>query len=381
MEINKSINQPKNRKSSNTYSTLVSFFLFLTIIAIFVVIHFALAKVHIKIYNNLETKEASVLVEMQSEDNEELSNEAILGKIINTELELTASVPSSQETISSAKAGGYVTIYNNYSKSQALVKTTRLLTPDNKLFRISEGVTVVAGSQVEVWVEADAEGEEFITGPTTFIIPGLWEGLQDKIYAESAEGMSLQSIPNFVVTQANIAAAKEKIRLEAITKSIDTVNELVGENLVIDASKLKFEFEDISSNQVGDISATTTVTQKIIAHALVFDQETLIKAAKEKFAKELEGGQILLDFSDSPMSYNILEINLDKNEAIIEVKTDITISSEKNKLDIAKENLVGLNEQGLRDYFKQFNPTKVDIKFSPFWVKTTPKLKDHIIIE
>ncbi|MFA6604703.1 MAG: hypothetical protein WCS88_01785 [Patescibacteria group bacterium] len=375
------INQTTKRKSNTAYSKLVSFFLFLTIIAIFVVIHFALAKVQIKIYSNLETKESSVLVEMQAEDSEDISTETILGKIITTELELSATVDSSKETTSSDKAGGYVTIYNNYSKNQALVKTTRLLTPDNKLFRLSEGVTVAAGEQVKVWAEADKEGEEFVTGAITFIIPGLWEGLQDKIYAETTEGMSLQSIPGFAVTEENIAVAKEKIRLEAIAKSIATINEMVGDKLAIDENRLKLEFEDIDSNQVGDISETTTVTQKITVHALIFDQESLLKVAQEKLAKELESGQVLVNFENNQISYNILEINLEKNEAIIEVKTNTTISSSENNWDIDKSELVGLNEQGLRDYFQKFNPEKIEIKFSPFWVKTTPRLKDHIIIE
>ncbi|MFA6307903.1 MAG: hypothetical protein WC664_03645 [Patescibacteria group bacterium] len=375
------INQTTKRKSNTAYSKLVSFFLFLTIIAIFVVIHFALAKVQIKIYSNLETKESSVLVEMQAEDSEDISTETILGKIITTELELSATVDSSKETTSSDKAGGYVTIYNNYSKNQALVKTTRLLTPDNKLFRLSEGVTVAAGDQVKVWAEADKEGEEFVTGAITFIIPGLWEGLQDKIYAETTEGMSLQSIPGFAVTEENIAVAKEKIRLEAIAKSIATINEMVGDKLAIDENRLKLEFEDIDSNQVGDISETTTVTQKITVHALIFDQESLLKVAQEKLAKELESGQVLVNFENNQISYNILEINLEKNEAIIEVKTNTTISSSENNWDIDKSELVGLNEQGLRDYFQKFNPEKIEIKFSPFWVKTTPRLKDHIIIE
>ena len=205
--------------------------------------------------------------------------------------------------------------------------------------------------------------------------------MQDKIYAESSEGMSLQNIPSFSVSQENIDAAKEKIRLEAEEKSITAVNEMVGEKLAIDKNRLKFEFETTASSQVGDVSQNTKVTQKITAHALVFDEAALMKVAKEKFSKELEGQQKLLDFDQNQLSYNILEVNLEKGEAILEVTTNITVSSSENKWDIDKEKLVGLDEQGLREYFKQFNPEKVDIKFSPFWVKTVPKLKDHIIIE
>ncbi len=375
------MNQTIKRKSRNIYSKLVGFFLFLTVIAIFVVTHFALAKVHIKIYTDLEEKEASVLIEIQSENNENLSADALIGKIINTDIEITATVASNKETINSDKAGGYVTIYNNYSKDQPLIKTTRLLTPDDKLFRLSEGVTVPAGSQVKVWDEADGEGEGFVTEVTTFIIPGLWEGLQDKIYAKSFDGMSLQSIPGFTVSQENLDAAREQIRKEAITQSLAIINGLVADKLAINQNRLKLYFEDISSNQVGDISEETSVTQKITAHGLIFDQENFINKAKEKLSKELEGGQVLVNFDEEKITYNVLEINLEKDEAILEVKTSVTVSSSENIWDIDKGKLIGLNEQDLRVYFKQFNPEKIDIEFSPFWVKTTPLLKDHIIIE
>ena len=375
------MNQTIKRKSSNVYSRLVGFFLFLTIITIFVVTHFALAKVHIKIYSDVEDKEASVLIEMQSANAPDLAPDALIGKIISTELEITATVASSKETVNSSKAGGYVTIYNNYSQKQALIKTTRLLTPDNKLFRISEGVTIPAGSEVRVWAEADGEGEEFITEATTFIIPGLWEGLHDKIYADTTEGMTLQSIPGFTVTQENLKAAREQIEREATTQSLAIINELVAEKLAIDQTRLRLKFEDISSNQAGDISEETSITQKITAHGLVFDQEDFIKKAKEKLSKELDNGQALINFDEDKITYSVLEINLEKDEAILEIKTSVTVSSSENTWDIDKENLIGLDEQGLREYFKQFNPEEVDIKFSPFWVKSTPLLKDHIIIE
>lgn len=375
------MNQNIHRKSGGFYSKLVSFFLFLTIVAILVVLHFALAKANIKLYNNLDTKEVSVLIEMQSEENQNVSPDAILGKIIITEFELSASVTSSEEMISSSKAGGYVTIYNNYSKNQPLVKTTRLLTPDDKLFRISEGVTVPAGGQVEVWAEADQEGEEFVTETTTFIIPGLWEGLQDKIYAESSDGMKMQSIPNFVVTEENIAAVQEQIKAQATQKSLDYVNELVGNNLAIDANRLKFEFGNSNGNQLGDISKETKLNQKVRVYALIFDKDELLKKAQDKFSKELKGDQTLVNFSQDSITYEILEINTNQQSAIIEVKTDVVISSSENVWDIDKSELVGLDESGLRNYFSQFDIEKVEIQFSPFWVRKAPHLKDHIIIE
>lgn len=375
------MNQNITKKPSNFYSKLVSFFLLLTVIAILIIVHFALAKVNIKLYSNLEEKEASVLITMKPEDDLEIASDEILGKIITNELELTASVDSNEELTNSDRAGGYVTIYNNYSKNQPLIKTTRLLTPDDKLFRITEGVTIPAGGQVEVWAEADEDGEGFVTEATTFIIPGLWEGLQKLIYAKSLDGMKLQSVPGFKVSEENIAAAHQKIEQDAISQSLTKINDLVGEKLTIDASRLKLDFETLESSEVGSTSKEATVKEKVTVNGLVFDEEDLLKAARDKFSKELDSQQTIVNFEENNFSYNILEINLDKNEAIIEVVTTVTVSSGENTWDIDKDQLVGLDENSLREYLEQFNPEKIEIKFFPFWVKTVPKLKDHIIIE
>ena len=369
------------RKKGNVYSKVVIFFFILTLIAIFMIVNFALAKVKIRIYNNLETKDSSVLVEMQPENAQELSPDAILGKIINTEFEISATATSSKEVTSSEKAGGYVTIYNNYSQKQPLIKTTRLLTPDGKLFRIAEGVTVPAGGQVKVWAEADQAGEEYVTGPTTFTIPGLWEGLQDKIYAESLDGMTQTAIPHYSVSQADLDKVINKIQTAAQEKAVANINNILSDNLAITAKQIKFEYETIDSSQVGDSSENTTIRQQVTAHALVFDTSKLLEAAQEKFQKELDSSQSLVEFNPDKFDYKILDINFDKEEAVIQVDLEAQINNNQTALDINKDDLVGLDETGIRQYFQNFKAQRIDINFSPFWVKKVPHFKDHIIIE
>ena len=127
-----------NNTHTRVYSKIVIFFLILTILAIFVVLHFALAKVTIKLNSYTKEKKANILVELQSEDNEDIAPETILGKIISIDFETSASGSVDQTKVDGTRAAGYVTIYNKHSQDQPLVATTRLLTPDDKLFRIQE---------------------------------------------------------------------------------------------------------------------------------------------------------------------------------------------------------------------------------------------------
>lgn len=368
-------------KKNNFYSKLVSFFLVLTVIAIFVVLHFALAKVTIKINSQQEEKTNSVLVELKPEESGELSPDIILGKIINTEFEASASIDSQKQEVPGKYAAGYVTIYNNYSKDQSLVKTTRLLTPDKKLFRISESVIVPAGESVEVWAQADEEGEELVIGPTTFIIPGLWEGVQDKIYAETKEGMKLQTLPQYVVTQADLDQLQTDIKKQVEAEALTKINGVLPENLAINAERLNLKFETTKSSQVGEYTKKATLEQKITAYGLVFSQADLIKVAQEKFKKELETEQSFVKFNEENFSYKIMEIDLEKKEAILEATLSATVSSQNTKVDINKEKIAGLDKNGISEYLKSLGIDDFEIKFFPGWIKKAPKLIDHIIIE
>ena len=175
--------------------------------------------------------------------------------------------------------------------------------------------------------------------------------MHDKIYADTTEGMTLQSIPGFTVTQENLNAAREQIEREATTQSLAIINELVAEKLAIDQTRLRLKFEDISSNQVGDISEETSVTQKITAHGLIFDQENFINKAKEKLSKELEGGQVLVNFDEEKITYNVTAPVGPKGEGDghghVTISIDSELSEEKN--EGIESVLVKLNKDGTPD--------------------------------
>lgn len=371
----------RTTKKNRVYIRIVTFFLILTILAIFIVLHFALAKVTIKVESSTENIDKNILVEMVPENSGEISDEKILGKIINTEFELSAEVESSRQMVPSEKAGGYVTIYNNYSKDQVLIATTRLLTPDEKLFRITDRVEIPIGGQARVWAEADEAGEEFITGPTKFIIPGLWEGVQEYIYAETDTGMTMETQPQYVVTQENIDEVKSKLLAQAKIQALEKINEPLQDNLKINEDRLLIETETIESSQVDSRSEKTTLSQKIKAYGLIFTEEDLVDVGKQKFTKELESNQSLVEFLDDQLDYQIIETNLETGKAVIEIKVAAKVSSNKHFWEIDKEDLFGLTEQQIREKLQNMNVENAEIKFFPTWLKNAPSMKDHIIIE
>lgn len=372
-----------HQRSNKIYARIVTFFLILTVVAIFLVLHFTLAKATIQINDYEENRQINVLVEVKPESSTDLPPEAIIGKMMNTELTVVITQDVAQTTTSGTKASGYVTVYNNYSQDQTLVKTTRLLTPDQKLFRISETIVVPAGGQTTVWAEADQEGEEFLIAPSKFTIPGLWEGLQDKIYAQSQEAMKLQSLPQYVVSEQDLSLAKSAAEKAALEQSLAAFNELLPDNLKINTFDVALEpGEIVNAPSLGESLKDFKFSQKYKAYALIFDKNALREAANKKFEKGLASHETLVRFTDSELTYDTMEIYRDQGTAVLSVPITAIIKGNQGSQNIDKDKLVGRSEIETLQYLRdELNIQDAQIKFSPFWVRKIPKLKDHIIIQ
>lgn len=107
------------------------------------------------------------------------------------------SLPATGEATVQSKAGGTITIVNEYSaEPQTLVRNTRFETPTGLIFRIQEAVTVpgktaAGGGTLDVRVVADDVGDDYNVGPIArFTVPGFAGKPQfESFYARSSEAM------------------------------------------------------------------------------------------------------------------------------------------------------------------------------------------------
>ena len=97
--------------------------------------------------------------------------------------------PSAENT--SLQAQGTIQITNKSNSPIFLVKTTRLLTPDGKLFHLAQGVLVPVNNPVTATIYADQNGSAYAVDPTHFTFPGLSSDLQNSIYATSSVTLAL----------------------------------------------------------------------------------------------------------------------------------------------------------------------------------------------
>lgn len=106
------------------------------------------------------------------------------------EINRSFTLPSEGSSPINARATGTVTLINDSNIPQQLVATTRLLSSDNILFRLDEGITVPANGSINARVTADEEGPASEIGPDRFTIPGLRDARQLEVYATSNSPMA-----------------------------------------------------------------------------------------------------------------------------------------------------------------------------------------------
>ncbi len=99
-------------------------------------------------------------------------------QIVTVEKTVSANVPAESTETVNDPAQGTITISNTQETPQTLIKNTRFESPDGKIFRIQDSVSVPAGSASspgtkDATVYADTGGDAYNIAPTSFTVPGL----------------------------------------------------------------------------------------------------------------------------------------------------------------------------------------------------------------
>ncbi|MCW1888341.1 MAG: hypothetical protein KIH67_002195 [Candidatus Moranbacteria bacterium] len=284
----------------------------------------------------------------------------------------TATDSSSSTT---EKARGMVVIYNDYSSdSQSLVATTRLESPDGKIFRLVKSVTIPGKTSspgaIEVEVVADQAGENSNIEPTTFTIPGFKGSDKfDKFSGKSLKAMTgggsggseIKSIARADLDKAELEA---KAQAEVLfTKDLES--SLVPGEVYLKES-LQITPLDTGNRPKEGIAANTfeyTRTYKMKAFLL---QENLLKKKVEAAsAKESQGVHVVVSSID--IDYGEIAPNYDDNTVNIKLHATISKVADLEKESL-KTKLLGRNAAAIESFLGE-NPgvQKIELDFEPKW--------------
>lgn len=366
-------------RSVGLYRKIAVRFLLLALVLVACVFYFSFTKLTISVKPNLESVNDTLMVDIYGGSQPLQSGKALRGQITRIDAEESGAYPASGEKSDQALVTGQVKLINNSAKNQPLVATTRLLSSDNKLFRLKNTVNVPAGGSIMAEVYADRPGTEMAIAASKFTIPGLWEGLQDKIYAESDAAFSTASGTKKIITQADIDAARNDLskilaeKMQARASAPSSGKQVLAE---VDPKTAQTEMSD----KPGDQKDNFNIKVKNIATLVSFDTAEIKNLIRSQFASASGSGKILGDIADSDLSYSFDSYNAAENIATIKVAFNGRAAS--NKFDaIDRSKIVNLNQSQLEDYLKNIKEiSSFNLEFFPSFIKKAPNLADRITI-
>ncbi len=370
-------------KSISLYKKMAFIFILLTLILVGTFCYFSFVNLTITITPQNERISDNMVVNVYNDEGENNSpylNNDIVGAVEVLEVQESSIYQSSGEEVTGKEIQGKVRIINNYSQNQPLIASTRLLSPNNKLYRIEKTVNVQAGGSVEVEVYTQDPSPEMAIGETEFNIPGLWAGLQDKIYAKSLGSFTYNIQKEFSVQESDIKRRVSNLK-QKIIKKIEQqfANGYKGYDEVIyniEEDSISIETDKKAGEEGEEFSASIKAKVDIVA----FDNNKIITAAKKRLISRIPNGKQLFGFNQDNMNYSINSFN--NKPTIVEVNFSGTMIPEKGTTIIDKKDILGLNKNQLKDYLDSFkNISDYKINFTPSFVNEVPALVDRINIK
>lgn len=369
----------KTEISVRLYRRIAATFIVITACLFVFIIYLSFSKASIIIETDYEpvSIDFSVNVELDNTSIDSLTGE-VISVVVKGELgdETTGTIEEGE-----GLARGRVTLINNTSNDQILIRTTRLLA-DNKLFRLDEKVTVPANGEIEARIYADEPGEDFVIESASFTIPGLWEPLQDKIYAESLGPTEISKNEVQIFSADDFNRITEELKNKLMEKGKEEIKLIMLDNwdsMEVTGEILVQEFDADIGEEVEKVNSEMEL--KVVG--ILFNKNELRNLAKKKLETSISNDVELVSIDYENMELEVSRYDLTEGEEMADLNIVISGNTvlKSNSQIFDKNRLIGLEKDDAIDYFNSFDSIKsVVIELKPFWLKRIPELRDHIEI-
>jgi len=367
-----SINPPLN-----IYKKIALSFIVLTLILVGVIFYFTLSYVYLTIYPKpLEIKTDFNFVITANEKAVSQKDGIFLGQVVNQEVEGQKTFPSTGSKVLTGDVVGQVKLINDLSKSQILIATTRLLSPDNTLFRLKQRVEIPAKGSLDAAIYPDDPAKSEAKAGTIFTIPGLSKSMQLLVYGEAIQEIKPNGQTVKAVTQEDLDKAVASYTDELALQSIK--NENSSQTYVLSKQISAKEF----SNKAGDQVESFTLKLKLNIVGVIFDSQPVKDFAKNILESQVPPGKQLISDNTDQLASEIVKTDLANKTVQLKssVSGNIVISETSQILD--KSKLMSMSVENIKSYLKNFDEIdSVNIEFVPGWVKKMPYFQDHLIIK
>jgi len=374
-------NPSASSASVRLYKRIAFTFIGLTLVLLGVVIAATMARAVITVTAKPVAVRAEIKVAVAATTT---TAETVPGTVISEDVsgQSTGHPAAGSGTVVKGKATGTVLLVNKRAAPQTLVATTRLLSPDNVLFRIKKNVIVPGNGELkDVEVYADQDGAASEIGPTTFTIPGLPVGLQKLVYAFSEKPMSGGISNVSAVSQADIDKAVSDLKDQLTAKAnADMVAQTAGHGYTGSATLVNVDAQSVSA-KAGDIVGSFDVLLKLTVTGVYYDKDKLQNLGSAALRANVPSDMELGDNNIATAEVTVQNASAATDTATLDTvfSGQAVITSASPILD--RSRLVGLDAATIKAYLKsQDSVADATIVLSPFWVSRAPSIKEHVIV-
>lgn len=277
-------------------------------------------------------------------------------------------------------AKGTVTIYNESSTDQPLVATTRLLTPEGILFRISERVLVPAKGSVEAPAYADAEGPGGDIQASEFTIPGLSTARQEEVFAKSSEPMTGGLRTVGVLSSNDVEKAKKTLLAKLEEKGKKGLEDaFLGKHVVYHVGQSVVDL--VGDAEIGKEVSGFTLEGKATIVIVAYDQEDIIALGSDLLENRAIDDAESIQASEGIPTVSIDSYDLEKATATLNVFYNgvATINAEGKQLEEVV--FYGKTKDEVRRYLLSLDHVYgVEVELRPAWTQTVPHVAEHVDI-
>ena len=291
--------------------------------------------------------------------------------------------PTESVRLEKGQSKGVAVIYNERPVAQLLVRTTRLLTPDGKLFRTAERTVIPAGGTEEVPIYADKLGPEYDIPPTRFTIPGLSPATQKLVWAETKKNTAGGLRKIYTVTARDIENARIQLQKQLEAQLRQDIRQSIPPGYELPPQPLNFTVLSFVPNvQAGEETEQFRAEMEAEIRGVALHTESLFPFLRQHVRKNAPSG-----WEEKKIITDNSSLATPSNENIANDSIPLSYSFQAELVPAVPETLIdarllrGKKKEEAQKIIQQITQSEdVSISLSPFWMRRLPSLASHISV-
>ncbi len=373
---------PTERRGSSAGSYRVIAVAFLVLaagIAVFSA-YVVFARAEVIVLSDQQETEADLIIDVTSQ----ASEGEVTGGVYEVSKKVSQTFPATSVVSIDERVEGTARITSTLSRSQTLVKTTRLMTPDGLLFRTAETVVVPAFGSVLVDIHSDEPGPDAAIGDATFTIPGLNPDTRQHFTVETVEPLMSGQREVRMVTASDILKAKELLEERLENELSDTLREKARQAGMPMSGQI-FDFEvarEETDIAAGEEAEEFTMTVAVRGAGVFFDRDEMRENIRGLLQDRLPYDRSLLRLNEQDLTMAVEKCDLLGQRANIRVSAKGTAILSGDAAGLDPDKLTGVTADAAQEYLEELDGvSSASVKIKPFWARRLPNVAEHIRVE